>query len=34
MNLEKVRQLAQSYAQLTGEQKGTIDSQVKAPCSG
>ena len=30
MNLEKVRQLAQSYTQLTGEQKGTIDSQVKA----
>ncbi|MCX6035479.1 MAG: hypothetical protein NTV38_10980, partial [Chloroflexi bacterium] len=30
MNLEKVRQLAQSYEQLTGEQKGIIDSQVKA----
>ena len=30
MNLEKVRQLAQSYTQLTDEQKGTIDSQVKA----
>ena len=29
MNLEKVRQLAQSYTQLTDEQKGTIDSQVK-----
>jgi hypothetical protein len=29
MNLEKVRQLAQGYAQLTGEHKETIDSQVK-----
>jgi hypothetical protein len=30
MNLEKVRQLAQGYQVLTSEQKGTIDSQVKA----
>jgi hypothetical protein len=30
MNLDKVRQLAQGYAQLTGEQKELIDSQVKA----
>ena len=30
MNLDKVRQLAQGYEQLTGEQKGIIDSQVKA----
>jgi len=29
MNLEKVRQLAQGYAQLTSEQKGMIDAQVK-----
>ncbi|HEX8992727.1 MAG TPA: hypothetical protein VF784_13695 [Anaerolineales bacterium] len=29
MNLGKVRQLAQSYEQLTGEQKATIDSQVQ-----
>jgi hypothetical protein len=29
MNLEKVRQLAQGYEQLTGEQKASIDSQVK-----
>jgi hypothetical protein len=30
MNLDKVRQLAQGYEQLTGEQKELIDSQVKA----
>jgi hypothetical protein len=30
MNLDKVRQLAQNYEQLTSEQKGRIDSQVKA----
>jgi len=30
MNLDKVRQLAQGYEQLTGEQKEIIDSQVKA----
>jgi hypothetical protein len=30
MNLEKVRQLAQHYEQLTGDQKGRVDSQVKA----
>jgi hypothetical protein len=30
MNLGKVRQLAQSYQQLTSEQKEIIDSQVKA----
>lgn len=30
MNLDKVRQLAQGYEQLTGEQKDIIDSQVKA----
>jgi hypothetical protein len=30
MNLEKVRQLAQGYEQLTGEQKEKIDAQVKA----
>lgn len=29
MNLEKVRQLAQGYGQLSGEQKAIIDSQVK-----
>jgi hypothetical protein len=29
MNLEKVRQLAQGYEQLTGEQKEKIDAQVK-----
>lgn len=29
MNLGKVRQLAQTYEQLTGEQKATIDSQVQ-----
>jgi len=29
MNLDKVRQLAHSYEQLTGEQKGNIDLQVK-----
>lgn len=29
MNLEKVRQLAQSYKQLTDEQKETVDMQVK-----
>jgi len=30
MNLDKVCQLAQGYGELTGEQKGIIDSQVKA----
>jgi hypothetical protein len=30
MNLEKVRQLAHGYEQLTGEQKEIIDSQVKS----
>jgi hypothetical protein len=30
MNLEKVRQLAQGYAQLSREQKETVDSQVKS----
>lgn len=30
MNLDKVRQLAQGYEQLTGEQKDIINSQVKA----
>jgi hypothetical protein len=30
MNLGKVNQLAQGYKQLSGEQKGMIDSQVKA----
>jgi hypothetical protein len=30
MNLEKVRQLAQHYEQLTGDQKEMVDSQVKA----
>jgi hypothetical protein len=30
MNLEKVRQLAQGYEQLTDEQKEKIDAQVKA----
>lgn len=30
MNLDKVRQLAQGYEQLTGEQKEIIDLQVKA----
>jgi hypothetical protein len=30
MNLEKVRQLAQTYEQLTSEQKGYIDTQVKS----
>ncbi len=30
MNLEKVRQLAQGYEQLTGQQKEMVDSQVKA----
>lgn len=30
MNLEKVRQLAQGYEQLSGEQKAAIDSQVNA----
>jgi hypothetical protein len=30
MNLDKVRQLAQGYEQLAGEQKELIDSQVKA----
>jgi hypothetical protein len=30
MNLEKVRQLAHGYDQLSGEQKGQVESQVKA----
>jgi F0F1-type ATP synthase delta subunit len=30
MNLDKVRQLARGYQQLTAEQKETIDTQVKA----
>jgi hypothetical protein len=30
MNLEKVRQLAQGYEQLTGEDKEMLDSKVKA----
>ncbi len=29
MNLDKVRQLAHGYSQLTGEQKAKVDSQVK-----
>jgi hypothetical protein len=33
MNLDKVRQLAQGYEQLSGEEKGTIDSQVTAALS-
>jgi F0F1-type ATP synthase delta subunit len=30
MNLGKIRQMAQGYDQLSKEQKGTIDSQVKS----
>lgn len=33
MNLDKVRQMAQGYEQLSGEEKGTIDSQVTAALS-
>jgi hypothetical protein len=33
MNLDKVRQLAQGYEQLTSEQKEKVDSQVKGALS-
>jgi hypothetical protein len=33
MNLDKVRQLAQGYKQLSDEQKERIDSQVKTALS-